>query len=63
MKTPQPRDLEGGTAPVREESSEGGPRLAEYAAALALIAVAAIVVLALLGGSVSQVLSTISGSV
>lgn len=47
----------------RDPDREPGPPLREYLLALGLIAVAAILVLHLFGGTVSTVLSTVSGSV
>jgi len=41
----------------------GGPALGEYFVVLALVAATAIVVLLVFGNSVSEVLSTVSGSV
>ena len=42
---------------------EDGQGLAEYALILALIAIVAIIALIFLGGQVSQILSTVGGSI
>jgi pilus assembly protein Flp/PilA len=42
---------------------EEGQGLAEYALILALIAIVAIIALIFLGGQVSQILSTVGGSI
>jgi hypothetical protein len=47
----------------QDAEREPGPPIREYLLALGLIAVAAIVVLSLFGGTVSKILSTVSGSV
>ena len=48
---------------ARQDAGEDGQGLAEYALILALIAIVAIIALIFLGGQVSQILSTVGGSV